>query len=186
MSSGRRPGAGNKQMMTAKRKSNWQKAADDGLMGRKATTIEDINWSAFESLCYMQCIQGEVCSVLKISDKVLRRLVIEKYNQLDATGRRVVDGAEPATDDSGVVVKEDYTMIVKRLSAGGCASLRRAQYKSAVESNNTTMQIWLGKQYLGQSDQVVVIGGHDTEKTEYDILEKLYEEGTVQAIPQNA
>lgn len=33
----------------------------------------------------------------------------------------------------------------------GLASLRRAQFKAA--ETNVTMQIWLGKQYLGQSDK---------------------------------
>ena len=32
-------------------------------------------------------------------------------------------------------------------------SLRRAQIKSALEKKNPTMQIWLGKQYLGQRDK---------------------------------
>ena len=32
-------------------------------------------------------------------------------------------------------------------------SLRRQQFKSA-EAGNVTMQIWLGKQYLGQTDKV--------------------------------
>jgi hypothetical protein len=34
----------------------------------------------------------------------------------------------------------------------GKSSLRRIQWKTAL-SGNTTMQIWLGKQYLGQSDR---------------------------------
>lgn len=34
----------------------------------------------------------------------------------------------------------------------GKASLRRMQFKTA-ESGNATMQIWLGKQYLGQKDK---------------------------------
>lgn len=34
----------------------------------------------------------------------------------------------------------------------GRASLRRQQWKAA-ENGNTTMQIWLGKQYLGQADK---------------------------------
>ncbi|MGH8321600.1 MAG: hypothetical protein ACRESI_06570 [Gammaproteobacteria bacterium] len=36
----------------------------------------------------------------------------------------------------------------------GLSSLRRAQYANAVERMNPTMQIWLGKQYLGQKDQI--------------------------------
>lgn len=32
-------------------------------------------------------------------------------------------------------------------------SLRRQQVKKAIDENNTTMQIWLGKQLLGQSEE---------------------------------
>jgi hypothetical protein len=34
------------------------------------------------------------------------------------------------------------------------ANLRNAQFQKAVEEKNTQMLIWLGKQYLGQSDKV--------------------------------
>ena len=36
--------------------------------------------------------------------------------------------------------------------AVGKVSLRRKQYQKAVEEGNPTMLIWLGKQWLGQSD----------------------------------
>lgn len=39
--------------------------------------------------------------------------------------------------------------------------LRRAQLKVAIENENPTMLIWLGRNMLGQSEQVV---GNDTEK----------------------
>jgi hypothetical protein len=35
------------------------------------------------------------------------------------------------------------------------STLRRAQFKSAIESGNVTMQIWLGKQYLSQREPTV-------------------------------
>lgn len=35
----------------------------------------------------------------------------------------------------------------------GKKSLRRAQFDNAIKQNNTVMQIWLGKQYLGQRDK---------------------------------
>lgn len=43
----------------------------------------------------------------------------------------------------------------------GKASLRRMQFKNA-QAGNVTMQIWLGKQYLGQKDK------HETEHTGKD------------------
>lgn len=41
----------------------------------------------------------------------------------------------------------------RKAREGGKMSLRREQFKKA-EAGNTTMLIWLGKQHLGQSDQV--------------------------------
>jgi len=44
----------------------------------------------------------------------------------------------------------------------GRNSLRRVQYQQAVEQGNTTMLIWLGKQYLGQADKVEAKNQNDT------------------------
>lgn len=47
---------------------------------------------------------------------------------------------------------EEFCRIYKKGQDQGRMSLRRQQFKSA-ESGNVTMQIWLGKQYLGQRDR---------------------------------
>ena len=47
---------------------------------------------------------------------------------------------------------EHFAATYKRGAEGGRKSLRRMQFESA-NRGNVTMQIWLGKQYLGQSDQ---------------------------------
>ena len=44
-----------------------------------------------------------------------------------------------------------FAEIYKRGSEGGRKSLRRMQFESA-SKGSIAMQIWLGKQYLGQSD----------------------------------
>lgn len=46
---------------------------------------------------------------------------------------------------------DNFADAYKRFAGKGKASLRRLQYKSA-EAGNVTMQIWLGKQWLDQSD----------------------------------
>ena len=46
-----------------------------------------------------------------------------------------------------------FSDILERGKAKGRISLRRSQFKS-VEQGNPTMQIWLGKQYLGQTDDI--------------------------------
>ncbi len=48
------------------------------------------------------------------------------------------------------------------------STLRRAQYKSAIESGNVAMQIWLGKQYLGQHEPKELLDDADTNVDEYD------------------
>lgn len=40
----------------------------------------------------------------------------------------------------------------------GKQTLRQVQWNSAVEDKNITMMIWLGKQYLGQSDKTDLLG----------------------------
>lgn len=47
---------------------------------------------------------------------------------------------------------EEFCRCYKRGMDKGRMSIRRQQYKSA-EAGNVTMQIWLGKNYLGQSDK---------------------------------
>src|SRR5512142_1202602 len=46
---------------------------------------------------------------------------------------------------------EHFAETYKRGAEGGRKSLRRMQFESA-NRGNVVMQIWLGKQYLGQSD----------------------------------
>jgi len=45
-----------------------------------------------------------------------------------------------------------FGVLLKKGKSRGCVRLRRAQWKAAV-GGNITMQIWLGKQYLNQSDK---------------------------------
>jgi hypothetical protein len=47
----------------------------------------------------------------------------------------------------------EFAEVYKRGSEGGKKSLRRMQFESATKGN-VTMQIWLGKQYLGQRDNL--------------------------------
>lgn len=53
---------------------------------------------------------------------------------------------------TGEGVKKRYRKIVEQGQAEGKASLRRAQYEVATEKKDVRMLIWLGKQYLGQTD----------------------------------
>jgi hypothetical protein len=87
-------------------------------------TIE-IDWKLFEQLCFIQCTQSEIASFFKITHDSLIAHVEKNYG-------------------------DSYSSVYKRFSDGGKSSLRRTQFRLA--EKNTAMAIWLGKQYLGQSD----------------------------------
>lgn len=59
-------------------------------------------------------------------------------------------------------LERNYAEIIKSAREEGKSSLRRAQYKKALEGN-ATMLIWLGKHYLDQKDTVQVVGTSEPE-----------------------
>ena len=64
---------------------------------------------------------------------------------------------------STLVKYPEFHEAYKRGLETGRKSLRRMQYDSA-QKGNVTMQIWLGKQYLGQKDRSEVQTNTTTEK----------------------
>ncbi len=55
---------------------------------------------------------------------------------------------------------EEFCAVYKKGIDQGKMSLRRKMYEAAVNEGNTTMQIWLSKQYLGFADKKE-LGGMD-------------------------
>ena len=53
-----------------------------------------------------------------------------------------------------------YAALIQKGRENMKLSVRRMQYQSA-QGGNVTMQIWLGKQYLGQSDRNDITSGGD-------------------------
>jgi hypothetical protein len=53
---------------------------------------------------------------------------------------------------SGAHVQQTYSDLVEKARAEACKNLLSAQFTTAIQDRNPTMQIWLGKQYLGQKD----------------------------------
>lgn len=102
--------------------------------GRPRITID---WDVVKRLCNLQCTQTEIASVVNVSEDTLVRRIKSKYNLT-------------------------YAEYYKKESAGGKASLRRAQWKKAIgtkdrqgndkNDGSVPMLIWLGKQYLGQAE----------------------------------
>jgi len=95
----------------------------------------EIDAKTFEGLCGIQATLAEIASVLKCSGDTVERWCKRHYN-------------------------ESFADALKRFGAEGKSSLRRLQWKSA-QAGNITMQIWLGKQWLGQKDRTDVTSNDD-------------------------
>ena len=110
-----------------------------------------INQKQFESLCAIQCTQEEICNVLDVTDKTLTRWCNEVYNL-------------------------SFSEVYEQKRDIGRMSLRRNQFKLA-EGGNTTMQIWLGKQVLKQSENPVMdnikLKELELKVKEFELKEKL-------------
>ena len=88
--------------------------------------LKEIDKKTFEKLCALQCTIKEICSFLDVTDKTLSRWCRRTYGM-------------PFSD----------IFAIKRQK--GFVSLRRTQFELAEKS--AAMAIFLGKQYLGQSDK---------------------------------
>ncbi len=88
---------------------------------------DKINQDLFEKLCGIQCTKEEICSVLNVSEKTLNRWCKRTYG-------------------------ENFSPVFAKKRMFGCSSLRRMQWKLA--EKNATMAIFLGKNYLGQRDNI--------------------------------
>lgn len=96
---------------------------------------------AFKQMCSMMCTEKEICALMGVSDKTLVRL-INRHLYRELTGVKYEEGVQPLTFNDAFEV----------YSAQGKASLRRMQF-AAAKSGDRTMLVWLGKQWLGQTDR---------------------------------
>lgn len=97
--------------------------------GPKCRLEEDFDNTlhVISELAKIRCTQKEICAVLKVSEGTLSRFM-DRWPE----AREALEWGY-----------EHFTM-----------SLRRSQYISAVVRGNPQMQIWLGKQHLGQRDKM--------------------------------
>lgn len=86
-----------------------------------------IDKKAFENLCGIQCTEQEIADFFSVSVDTINRWCNNTYDK---------NFAEVYREKKGV----------------GKVSLRRTQYE--MSKKNATMSIWLGKQYLGQTDKL--------------------------------
>lgn len=86
-----------------------------------------IDWGDLDKLIFLQATLDEIAGYFDCSEDTIETLV-KKEKELNFS---------------------DY---YKKKVGSGKVSLRRLQFKQA-EKGNVTMQIWLGKQWLGQKDE---------------------------------
>lgn len=94
--------------------------------GRPKIEIDQVQ---FEKLCALQCTKSEIAGWFNCSEDTIENWCHKTYN-------------------------ESFSAVFKKKREAGKISLRRAQWKLAEKS--AVMAIFLGKNYLGQSDNVVV------------------------------
>lgn len=102
---------------------------------------KEINLETFKGLCFIQCTITEIAGVLDCSTDTVEAWCLRELHMT-------------------------FSEAFKKYSAGGKMSLRRSQFKLA--EKNATMAIWLGKQYLGQRDDIA-----ESVDSQSDILKAL-------------
>lgn len=104
-----------------------------------------IDKNSFEKLCGLQCTEEEIAGFFDCSVDTIERFCKREY-------------------------KASFADVFNKKRSSGKISLRRNQFKLAEKS--ASMAIWLGKQYLGQTDKVMNIITDD----DADPLSKAFEE----------
>lgn len=94
-------------------------------MAKTGRPQKEIDQNHFENLCGLQCTKEDICDFFGVTDKTI-----------DAWCKRTY--------------KDSFSVVFKQKRGKGKCSLRRYQF--ALAQKNANMAIWLGKQYLGQSD----------------------------------
>lgn len=92
---------------------------------------KEFDKTQFEKLCSLQCTQEEICNFFECCEDTLNAWCKRTYR--NEKGKQM-----------------NFSEVFKQKRGGGKVSLRRMQWRLA--EKNATMSIWLGKQYLNQSD----------------------------------
>ena len=115
---------------------------------------KEINQTEFEKLCGLQCTKEEICDWFRVTDKTL-----------DAWCKRTYQC--------------NFSVIFEQKRSTGKISLRRMQFKLTEKS--ATMAIWLGKQYLGQTDKAEIITNTITDNTRAEVAKMIEKVGEYEA-----
>lgn len=87
-----------------------------------------IDWKVVDGLCKCFCTKQEIAGVLGVHEDTLGARIEEEFGR-------------------------NFSAYFEQKSAAGRVSLRHKQFDMAMRGN-VAMQIWLGKQWLGQRDKV--------------------------------
>lgn len=110
----------------------------------------EVDFAEVDKLCQIQCTGEEIASFFGISYDTLERRCKEQF-------------------------KVSLAEYIKEKSAKGKSSLRRLQWKAAM-NGNVTMLIWLGKQYLGQTDKTNYVDESNYNNNKEALRDKLIKE----------
>lgn len=97
-------------------------------MGRP---LIEINWKEFDKLCTLQCTKREIASWFDCSEDTIERAIKRVHNTT-------------------------FAVYFEQKRGVGQIALRRKQYEAAM-GGNVPLLIFLGKNYLGQSNEQEVI-----------------------------
>ena len=86
--------------------------------------------------------------------KKINAKVVETLASIQCTNEEIAQVCECSSD----TLTRRFAESIKKGKNVGKSSLRRLQWEKA-KAGNTTMQIWLGKQVLGQRDRIENIEG---------------------------
>ena len=80
--------------------------------------------------------------------KVIDVAILKNLCEIQCTIKEIAQVLGVSTD----TLQRNYKDEIATGKTLGKIALRRAQYRNAIDKNNITMQIWLGKQILNQAD----------------------------------
>lgn len=95
--------------------------------GRPRKELSEEQFKMLVEMMKIQCTQDEICGVFGMTAETLNARLAERG-------------------------EESFSTLYKKHQHDGKVSLRRAQFKAA-KDGNPTMLVWLGKQYLDQTDR---------------------------------
>jgi IS30 family transposase len=97
-------------------------------MAKRGAKLKWIDWDKVDKMCAIHCTGEEIAAILDVD-----------YDTLQRSCKREK--------------KKKFADYIRQKSSNGKMSLRRRQYSAAMEGN-ATMLVWLGKNWLGQTDKI--------------------------------